>query len=399
MKKRTSFILQSVLFVTMAAFSFGVTSCGGDNDKKSSGKDDDLTSMIPDAKDVESAVNDIFEEAKPLVDSVAKGLGGAVSDEDYEKTKEAAKETAGKISKEAIDSAAGQINIIKEEAAKKFEETKEQLGLSDKENEPAKTDADKEKMAESIEPEQKAEKEEEPKSETRAQELERPSTERTTVAKVPPASKSSATSEYEPRQAPVQSAKPRPQPERGRGAVAQQEDIEGGVALQNPEEGPTANRCRCPRKNGADESVCNCSETQNGCTCGTGYCEGCDCKESMTGKNAADASDGPSTLAIIGIVLLVLLLVAVIALIFVIAKKRNAPSPNMPPYNPNNGYNQPSNNGYNQPNNGYQYPDSGYQQPDNGNNHPDDYNGDTRNQYWIPDDTLEGQQPNDVNNQ
>ena len=172
--------MQSVLFLTMAALTIGVTSCGGDKDKKPSGKGDDQTSMIPDAKDVESAVNDIFEEAKPLVDSVAKGFGGVISDEDYEKTKEAAKETAGKISKEVVDSAAGQINIIKEEAAKKLDEAKEQLGLSDKEkeNEPAKTDADKEKMAESIEPEQKAENEEEPKSDARAQELERPSTER-----------------------------------------------------------------------------------------------------------------------------------------------------------------------------------------------------------------------------
>lgn len=402
MKKRTSFILQSVLWVVMAAFTFGVTSCGGDKDKKPSGKGDDLTSMIPDAKDVESTVNDIFEGAKPLVDSVAKGFGGAISDEDYEKAKETAKETAGKISKEAIDSAAGQINIIKEEAAKKLDEAKEQLGLSDKEKEDnsAKADAEKETKTEPAEPEQKAEKKEEPKPEVRAQEPEKPSTERTTVAKVPPAPKTSAKPEYEPRQAPMQRAEPRPLPERRNSETAQQdEEIEGDVVLQSPEEGPMASRCSCPRKNGADESTCNCSEAQNGCTCGTGYCEGCDCNGTMAGNDRNAESEGPSALAIIGIVLLALLLVAVIALIFVIAKKRNAPSPNMPPYNPNNGYNQPSNNGYNQPNNGYQYPDGGYQQPDNGYSHPDDYNGDTRNQYWIPDDTLEGQQPNDVNNQ
>ena len=401
--------MQSVLWVVMAAFTFGVASCGGDNEKKSSGKDDDLSSMIPDAKDVESAVNDIFEEAKPLVDSVAKGFGGAVSDEDYEKTKEAAKETAGKISKEAIDSAAGQINIIKEEAAKKLDEAKEQLGLSDKEKEDnsAKADAEKETKTEPAEPEQKAEKKEEPKPEVRAQEPEKPSTERTTVAKVPPAPKTSAKPEYEPRQAPVQRTEPRPLPERRNSETAQQdEEIEGDVVLQSPEEGPTASRCRCPRKNGADESTCNCSEAQNGCTCGTGYCEGCDCNGTMAGNDKNAESEGPSALAIIGIVLLALLLIAVITLIVVLTRKNKTDAQNTPPYGPNNGYNQPyngysqpgnnygnPNNGYQQPYNGYQQPGAGYQQPGNGYGQSNKYYEDRANPYDSPQGSTDEQQP------
>lgn len=392
---RTTFIVRSALLVAMTTFTLGMTSCGGDNDKKS-GKDDDLSSIIPDSKDIESAVNDLFEEAKPLVDSVAKGFGGDISDEDYEESKDIVKETVGKVGKEMADSAKGQINIIKEEASKKVEEVKEQLGLSDSDEKSTESEAEQDG---SVKEAQKTKTSEDSKPEARAQEPEKPSTDRTTVAKVPPAPKPSVTPELESKPVPKQRALPKPLPEQQQSADPQAENLEGDVVLEDPEQSPATSQCRCPRKNGADESVCNCSETQNGCTCGTGYCEGCDCKETMTGKNEADASDGPSTLAIIGIVLLVLLLVAVIALIFVIAKKRNAPSPNTPPYNPNNGYNQPYNNGYNQPNNGYQYPDGGYQQPDNGYSHPDDYNGDTRNQYWIPDDKLEGQQPNDVNNQ
>ena len=403
--------MQSVLFLTMGAFSFGVTSCGGDKDKKPSGKGDDQTSMIPDAKDVESAVNDIFEGAKPLVDSVAKGLGGAISDEDYEKAKETAKETAGKISKEAIDSAAGQINIIKEEAAKKLDEAKEQLGMSSDEDKGASLGDKAETQAEHKPAEPKEEKEEKAQPELRTQEAEKPGTERTTVAKVPPAPKSEPRTEIETRPAPAPMQRParRTLPERDREDVAQDEKIEGDVVLQNPEEGPAASRCRCPRKNGAGENACNCSEQQNGCTCGTGYCNGCDCTGAMAAKDNVAESEGPSALAVIGIILLALLLIAVIALIVVLTKKNKTDTPNMPPYgsngyrqygngynqpnsygNPANGYQQPSN-GYQQPTNGYEQPLNGYQQPTNGYEQPENVDGQTPHRIEYPEDTLDNQ--------